>query len=144
MLTLWTSTPVGTWDTAVGPAASWATSRCSACENSESTDPRPAGSRRQAPYLQTGLTLWSILKSGWCWGVLFQFTFRYTENRFQASWRHTRLELVSLLHMYYAVQQNVFSSRTNVWKRIKRKTESASAFYLSAWFLELTITWNEK
>lgn len=49
---LWTSTPVDTWDTAAGPAASSAISRCSACGNSESTDPRPAGSRPQALYLQ--------------------------------------------------------------------------------------------
>lgn len=50
--TPWTSTPVGTWGTAAGPAASSATSGCSACGNSGSTDPRPAGSRLLALCLQ--------------------------------------------------------------------------------------------
>lgn len=65
-LILWTSTPVGTWGTAVGPAASSAISRCSACGNSGNTDPRPAGSRPQALYLQTCLILRSTRYSGWC------------------------------------------------------------------------------
>lgn len=50
-ITLWTSTPVCTWDTAAAPAGSLATSRYSACGNSGNTDPRPAGSHPQALYL---------------------------------------------------------------------------------------------
>lgn len=55
--TLWTSTPVCTWGTAAAPAASSAISRCSACGNNGSTDPRPAGSRLQALYLQNKFDL---------------------------------------------------------------------------------------
>lgn len=49
-VTLWTSIPDDTWGTAAGPAGSSATSGCSACGNSESTDPRPAGSHLQELY----------------------------------------------------------------------------------------------
>lgn len=58
---LWTSTPVDTWGTAAGPAASSAISRCSACGNSGSTDPRPAGSHPQALYLQKKCNITTVM-----------------------------------------------------------------------------------
>lgn len=56
-VTLWTSTPVDTWDTVAAPAVSSATLRCSACGNSGNTDPTRADSRLQALCLKNEVVI---------------------------------------------------------------------------------------